>query len=198
MEFLFGIGGLGTGVVGVILTVYYARKSDRINKMRKRLEWPDLQAAATDLGRKIKRDFQPVALVTPGLTGATFANLLVHEFPNQPPVYVGTRTWKDQTHGVIQQGDWFVIETKKWIVTIPSTVVSHSDGTILIVDDFVMSGDFLDSLRSRLESAGVDPQRIRAASIAATRVAIANHKAPEYYWWLADNDDFYFPWGKAQ
>jgi len=198
MEYLYGAGGLAIGIVGVVLTIYYARKSERLNRMRKRLEWPDLQAAATDLGRRIKRDVQPAALVTPGLAGATFANLLVSEFPNQPPVYVGTRIWREDPHDEVRPGSWMVLNTKKWIVTIPDGVLNHKDGTILIVDDFVMSGDFLDAFRDKLVSEGVDSSRIRAASLACTRVAIANHKGPDYYWWLADNDDFYFPWGKAK
>jgi hypoxanthine phosphoribosyltransferase len=193
-----GIGGFLTGLVGAVLTVYYARKSERLNKLRKRLEWPDLQAAANDLGGRIKKDLAPVAIVTPGLTGATFANLLVAEFPNQPPVFVGTRTWKEDSYSSIPTENSFVIETKKWFVTIPTAATNYKDGKILIVDDFVMSGDFLDALRTRLVSEGIAAENIKSASIAATKIAIKNHKGPDYYWWLADDDDFFFPWGKAK
>ncbi|OKH81353.1 hypothetical protein EB75_17110 [Mycobacterium sp. ST-F2] len=61
-----------------------------------------------------------------------------------------------------------------------------------------MSGDFLDSLIEALLRLDVKPDRIRSAAIAATKVAVKNHKAPDYYWWLAEDDDFYFPWGKAR
>jgi hypothetical protein len=61
-----------------------------------------------------------------------------------------------------------------------------------------MSGDFLEKLRTRLVEEGVDPARIKSASIAVTKVAIKNKKAPDYYWWEAADDDFYFPWGKAR
>ncbi|MET8252109.1 hypothetical protein [Micromonospora sp. NPDC005197] len=57
MDRWLGIGGFITGVVGLVLTVYYARKAEELNLMRKRLEWPDLQAAANDLGRRIKTEF---------------------------------------------------------------------------------------------------------------------------------------------
>ena len=193
-----GLGGLLVGVVGVILTIYYSRKADEINLKRKRLEWPDIQAASTDLARRIKKDFIPSAIVTPGLTGATFANLLIEQFPNQPPVFVGTRTWKDEPHGDIPREDSFTIETKKWYVTIPASIAKYVDGPILIVDDFAMSGDFMDMLRQKLVETGISKESIRSATIAVTKVAIRNHKGPDYYWWVADDDDFFFPWGKAR
>ncbi|MEU0546775.1 hypothetical protein [Micromonospora sp. NPDC005979] len=83
-------------------------------------------------------------------------------------------------------------------MTIPEAVLAYRGGNILIVDDFVMSGDFLAGLRARLVDEGVAADRIRAASVAVTRVARKNHKSPEYYWWLADSDDFFFPWGRAR
>jgi hypoxanthine phosphoribosyltransferase len=198
MDAWLGIGGFLVGIVGIVLTIYYAQQAQRLNKMRKRLEWADLQAAASDLGQRMKHNFAPAVVVTPGLTGATFANLLVTEFPNQPPVLVGTRTWKDDPHAPVLPDDSIVIDTKKWIVTIPRKVLLYQSGKILIVDDFVMSGDFLDLLKARMVEAGIDAARIVAASIVVTKVAIKNRKSPDYYWWVADDDDFFFPWGKAK
>ncbi|NAS24597.1 hypothetical protein GT755_23265 [Herbidospora sp. NEAU-GS84] len=198
MNEALGIFGVVTGIAGIALTIYYARKAERLNKMRKRLEWADIQTAASDLGQQIKRDISPVAVVTPGLPGATFANLISSDFAMQPPVYVGNRTWKDDPHNFVPTADSFVFDTKKWIVTIPKAVTRHENGVILIIDDFVMSGDFLDSLCSTLVQAGVPRERIRSAAITVTKVAIKNHKAPDYYWWIADNDEFFFPWGKAR
>ncbi|MFJ3422006.1 phosphoribosyltransferase family protein [Streptomyces sp. NPDC086082] len=193
-----GVGGLLIGITGIVLTVFYARKAEQLNKMRKRLDWSDLQAAASDLSQRIKSDFNPAAIITPGLTGATFANLLVTEFPGQPPVYVGTRTWKESAHSPKSESDSFLIETQKWIVTIPNSISEIREGDLLIVDDFAMSGDFLELLRSKLEEAGIEKGRIHSCSLAVTKVAIKNHKSPDYYWWVADDDDFFFPWGKAR
>jgi hypoxanthine phosphoribosyltransferase len=198
MNLVLAVGGLVVGLIGVVLTILYARKAEQLNSMRKRLDWSDLQAAASDLSQRIKSDFNPVAIVTPGLTGATFANLLVTEFPGQPPVYVGSRTWKEADHSRTPDSHSFQIETKKWIVTIPSSVSALNEGDILIVDDFAMSGDFLELLRTKLVEAGIQQERIHSCSLAVTKVAIKNHKAPDYYWWIAEDDDFYFPWGKAR
>jgi len=197
---VIAIVGIGIGVLGVIATIYFALKAQASNHARRRLEWADLQSAATDLGRRIRREFNPVALITPGLTGATFANLLADEFHGQPPVYVGVRVWKGDPvdSPSILADDSFILETQKWTVTIPKAPVRIPKGIVLIVDDFVMSGDFLNNLKEVFESAGLDSSRVRSAAIAATKVAIANHKAPDYFWWTADDDNFYFPWGKAR
>jgi hypoxanthine phosphoribosyltransferase len=193
-----GLGGLLIGGVGVLLTIYYARKAEELNRKRKRLEWSDIQAAANDLGQRIKRDFSPAVIITPGLTGATFANLLSEEFSGQPPVFVGTRTWKESPHSTIPDRGVFEIETMKWFVTIPEAVFEYCNGTVLVVDDFVMSGDFLETLKRKLMTFGFRSDQIKSAAIAATKVAIKNHKSPDYYWWIADDDDFFFPWGKAR
>lgn len=192
------MGGLLVGLIGVLMTIYYARKAEELNRKRKRLEWPDIQAAANDLGQRIKRDFSPAVIVTPGLTGATFSNLLSEEFSGQPPVFVGTRTWKESPYSAIPDHGVFAIETTKWFVTIPDAIFEYCDGTVLIVDDFVMSGDFLEILKGKLIASGFRPNQIKSTSIAVTKVAIKNHKSPDYYWWVADDDDFFFPWGKAR
>ena len=97
------------GALGVGATVYYSRAADVAERARRRLEWADLQSAASDMARRIKRDCSPVAVVTPGLTGATFANLLASEFTNQPPVYVGVRVWKAAPGGPVMGEHFFKI-----------------------------------------------------------------------------------------
>ncbi|WP_146231451.1 hypothetical protein [Lentzea atacamensis] len=75
--------------------------------------------------------------------------------------------------------------------------MSKHEGTVLIVDDFVMPGDFLDSLKQELVAAGPSEDRIRSAAVAVTKISVNNHKALDCYWWLAEDDRFFFPWGKA-
>lgn len=57
-----------------------------------------------------------------------------------------------------------------------------------------MSGDFISTLEQTLVDNGVLADRVMSVTIATTRVAISNHKAPNFYWWVADDDNFYFPW----
>lgn len=190
--------GLLTGFLGICITIYYARKADASDRRRKRLDWPDVQSAARDLTRRIKADFSPAAILTPGLSGATLANLMAFDFSEQPPVYVGIRTWKDDPYQPFRWENAYEIETKKWLVWIPKPPELEKEGPILIVDDFAMSGDFLDQLKNLMVADGVNPNRIRSATIAVTKVAVKNRKAPDYWWWQADDDDFFFPWGRAK
>jgi len=196
---MIGLAGVVLACVGVGVSVHYARKADTADKSRRRLEWSDLQVAAHEMGVAVKKAIgEPVALLTPGLTGATFANLLVEEFPSAPPVYVGVRIWKRDSAGAALCEDSFEIETERWVVSVPLAPLRHEGGHILVVDDFVMSGDFLQSVKKALLERGLSVDRVYSVSIAATRVAVDNRKGPDSYWWLADNGEFYFPWGKAR
>jgi len=185
-------------IVSLALTVYYGQKSSRLERQKKKLEWADLQAAATDMGRKIKASFTPVAILTPGLRGATFANLLQNEFSRQVPVFVGVSTWKEDPHAPLPESDSIAIETQRWEVAIPLAASRFPDGDILLLDDFVMSGDFMERLKKELVNAGVASERIHSAAVVVTKVAMKNRKAPDFYWMVAEDDDFFFPWGKAR
>jgi hypoxanthine phosphoribosyltransferase len=190
--------GLIIGFAGVGLTIYYQRRSVRFDKLRKSLDWADLQVAASELAKDISAVGQIAAIVTPSLAGATFANLLADQIGGQPPVYVGIRIWKGDDHPDLAPNAYLNFDTNKWLVSIPKEITTYREGIILFVDDFVMSGDFLERFANRLVKEGVDREQIRSASVAVTRVAIKNHKAPTFYWWVADDDEFYFPWGKAR
>lgn len=198
METAFTVVGLVFGVVGVGLTILFARRAERINKERRRLDWSDVQAAASDLSRRIISDFKPEAVLTPGLPGATFSNLLVEQLGMEIPVYVGIRFWKEGKQIPETLPGFFAIDTNKWRVMIPDSVRQRESNSILIVDDFAMSGDFLQNLLETLKHDMGEQFVVKTATIVTTTVSIKNHKAPDYYWWTADDDNFYFPWGKAR
>ncbi len=198
MGTLLAVVGTAFGVVGTVLTVLLARRAERLNRERRRLEWPDLQAAASDLSRRILRDFAPGAVFTPGLSGATFTNLLVDQLGDELPVYVGIRFWRENGRLPDSLPGYSPVETNKWRVLVPEALLQGASEPVLIVDDFAMSGDFLEKLRAKLSEGGRDSAQVRSVTVAATNVAIRNHKAPDYYWWTADDDNFYFPWGRAR
>jgi len=186
-------------VISLVATIYFGRKAIKLQKIRKRFEWSDIQSSANDLGSRIKRDrFNPDLIFTPGLKGGTFVNLLINELSKPTPVYVGISFWKA---GVLEQteiSDYDIIETNKWYVSIPKSLLKQKDKKILIVDDFVMSGDFLFKLVELLVLNGFKKDNIRSVSIITTKIAIQNHKSPDYYWFESFDTDFYFPWGKAK
>lgn len=192
MNVIFGVAT----VISLIFTIYYGRRAKKLESERKSLRYEDLQSAANDLAEKINREFAPDAVFTPGLRGATIANLLVPELSKEVPVFVGISSWK---HGAAASSilAHSVLETNKWLVYVPDVLLSGGFKKLLVVDDFVMSGDFLERVVGLL-SANVPGAEIRAVSIVTTSVAIKNHKAPNYFWMQTTDDTFYFPWGRAR
>lgn len=194
LNIIFGI----TTLLGFGATIYYGRKAIKLENKRKKIEWTDLQSSSNDLGNKLKKDkFSPDLIFTPGLKGATFVNLLQNELKTNTPVYVGVSYWKQENNGVLKEDNFEYIETNKWYVAIPKNLLDQSEKKILIVDDFVMSGDFLDRLKKLLLNAGFKANNIKSMSVVTTSIAVGNLKAPDYYWFETPDLNFYFPWGKA-
>jgi hypoxanthine phosphoribosyltransferase len=194
LTWFFGI----TTIVGTACSVYYGRKSSQLEKEQKKLDWADLQAAANDLGATIKTGFEPEVMLTPGLRGATFTNLLASEFAKEIPVFVGISSWKAKSDAISACDKFFKVETNKWFVHIPDFISNYKDKRMLLVDDFAMSGDFLEKLKDALMQHGFSKDRIKSVCIATTKVAIDNHKAPDYFWMQTKDNSFYFPWGRAR
>lgn len=185
-----------TTILGIALTTYFGIKSVRLERTKKSLDWADLQAAASDLGAEVRR-FHPEVIFSPGLRGATFANLLL-DASGEVPVFVGVSTWKESAVGIKQIAGYVAIETKKWFVHVPEALFTVANQRLLVVDDFAMSGDFLEKLRELCISRGFKPESIKTLAIVTTKVAKDNHKAPDYCWMQTPDSSFYFPWGKAR
>jgi hypoxanthine phosphoribosyltransferase len=190
------------GVVSIIsfgATIYYGKKSSKLEKERKKLDWADLQSCANDLGKDLKKTkFKPDIIFTPGLRGATFANLLQNEISGEIPVFVGISFWKEKIKNINSFENYEMIETSKWFILIPKLIMSQKNKKILIVDDYAMSGDFLQNVIKLVTNEGINKKNVKSMTIATTKVAIENHKEPDYYWMTTHDSNFYFPWGKAK
>ena len=192
------IFGIST-IIALLSTIYYGHKSSKLEKQRKKLDWTDLQSCANDMGKQLKKSgFKPDILFTPGLRGATFANLIQNEISEKTPVYVGLSYWKETIPVCESKEGYILLETNKWYVLIPKLLLSQKDKKILIIDDYVMSGDFLQSMIKILTDSGLDKNNIQSMAVATTKIAIENHKEPNYFWWTTIDSNFYFPWGKAK
>ncbi|MBE0670104.1 MAG: hypothetical protein IH588_05920 [Anaerolineales bacterium] len=189
-----------TTVIGIVLTIYYGKKSLELEKSKKKLEFSDFLSCANDLGAKIKqkKGFRPDLVFTPGLRGGTFAHLLLKEFDYDLPVFVGVSSWKSDKGSKNHINGFFLIETSKWFMHVPESTLDWKDKKMLIVDDFAMSGDFLAKAKDFFISHGFREENIKTLCIVTTKVAIKNHKSPDYYWMETLDDNFYFPWGKAR
>ena len=196
LGWLFGL----ISVVGTLSTIHYGRKSYALEQSRRKLDWDEFQASAQDLARQVvQTKFQPDVLYTPGLPGATFANLLRQQLPGCPPVFVGLNVWKaaagSQPSAI--SGFW-VLETSKWFVYVPEELASGKYERILIVDSFALSGDFLRTVKEKLVERGVLREQIKTLAVVTTKVALESFKGPDLFWMEVPDSSFYFPWGKAQ
>ena len=201
MEVILKVIEIGWGlVVGPILGIagyFLTKKGMRMQKESKMIDWAQLQVAAKSLSKKV-RDFEPDIIICPGQKGGIFAQLMVDELEIQVPIYTGFMVPKGKQLGSWLTVNYFSIDTTKWHVFLPSCIEQTKDCKVLIIDDFVMSGDFLLQLMAKLDEFGYDKNKIKSCSIATTDVAKGGNKAPDFYWKTVDASDFYFPWGSAK
>lgn len=89
------------------------------------------------------------------------------------------------------------IQTRKWYVVLPKEILNRSGQRVLIADDCVMGGTFINELKTILCNNGYKPEQIRTCSIVTSQFSIDQDIEPDYYWKIIDSD-FFFPWGKAK
>jgi len=216
INLIITIVSLIIGSIGIVLTVYFQQKAEKIKKASRRLEWSDIQAAANEIGNKLRTSgFLPSIIITPSLSGATFANLLADYFDGQAIVFVGMRYPKNNNKSTdsdrsapfkrdtINLNSMVHFDLRNWDVYIPKQAFicanKVSDG-ILIVDDYCNSGQCIKQIVNKLiKKSCIQLDRIKSATIGASpyaqdRVDVLN------YWWIIipTHEKFYFPWGIAQ
>ena len=198
MDVLTWVFGLAS-VIGLALTLYYGRKSSRLEQARRTLSWEDVVIASDDLATSIARSgFKPDLFLASSARGGLIAHLLAKHLAPTTPVLVGVVEWKDEG---LFEGDlsaYDVLDTSKVRHHIPKALYSNTDRRVIIVDDFAMSGDGLAETRARLAAHGFPPDAIRTATLVVTATALARHRGPDYYWKKVDSLDFFFPWGRAK
>jgi len=194
ISFIIGILGTMLSAFGIYLTI----RSNIQTRKSKTIDWSQLQNAAKFLSKKLKKDFKPDLIITPGQKGGIISQLIIDDLDLEIPIYTGYLMSKDLSLSNNLSANYILLETTKWNVFLPKSLEESTDANILIVDDFVMSGDFLYKLQERLISYGHAPEKIKSCSVATTTVAIQTKKAPSYYWKIVNAEDSYFPWGKVK
>ncbi|MDE6605510.1 MAG: hypothetical protein K2K85_05785 [Clostridia bacterium] len=193
---IVGVVGTLLGAWGVVLTII----SNRRNRKLKTVTWSDMQSATKFFWRNLNHiKFKPTFIITPGQKGGIIAQLISDFYEEKMPIFSGFLEKKDNKQ--VLDDNYLTLSTTKWHVHMPislKTCENKEDVKLLIVDDFVMSGDFLHKLKSVLLELGYLEQNIYSCAIAVTKVAIDANKAPNYHWKVVDDKDFYFPWGKAE
>lgn len=189
------------GIIGTLLSAYGAYLTVRSNQQTRKsktIDWGQMQTACKYICKQLKNNFIPDAIITPGQKGGILAQLILDNLDLEIPIYTGFLISKEKKSNEILSENYILLETTKWNVFLPKSIEVSKDMKILIVDDLVMSGDFLYKLQNRLIEYGYSKKNIQSCSIATTTVANATKKSPDYYWKIVDADDCYFPWGKAR
>lgn len=196
---LVGILSLIIGMAGAILS-YDAYKKSRALKT---VSWNDLQSATKFIWKKLKeKNFTPDIILSSDPKGGIVGYMISKFYKDDIFTNIGHATRKGMKRAItFSNTSYTVINTNKWEVGLSKQIIDineKKDKKILIVDDFVLSGDFNMELIDLLLKSGYQKENIIVCCVAVTNVAIQSNKAPELYWKAVDNDDFYFPWGKAE
>lgn len=194
VSFIIGIFGTVLSAVGVWLAV----RGNAMTRKAKTIDWGQLQTACKYIVKRLKKEFIPDVIITPGQKGGIISQLIVDNYELEIPIYTGFLVSKKVDVSNVLVENYFVLETTKWNVFLPKSIEASTEKKVLIVDDWVMSGDFLQILHKKLIEVGYLKQNVRSCSIATTEVAVEAKKAPDCFWKIVDAKECYFPWGKAR
>jgi adenine/guanine phosphoribosyltransferase-like PRPP-binding protein len=128
--------------------------------------------------------------------GAMVAHLVARELRSQVPII--TVAYLSKPDDTVNLPGYEALRGSKAVTYLPGELGKLNDRKILLLDDFVMSGDGLAGVISALLALGFDSQRIRSGAVVATKLSIANKKGPSYWARETKDFDFYFPWGRAE
>lgn len=186
-----------TTVVGFGLAIWQAVRAEQLNKRERDLDWPRFRSAASDLARSIDRsDFMPDVILALSERGAMVAHLVARELRRQVPIV--TVAYLGRPDGDLDLPGYEPIRGTKAVVFLPERLVELRGKRLLLLDDFVMSGDGLRTVIATLVAQGHDPKDLRSGAVVATKISIASKKGPDYHGRETTGFDFYFPWGRAE
>lgn len=199
VNIIIGMISLFIGIVGAISTYKSYLKERRL----KSISWEDINNGIKYIWKQLhKIDFKPDFLIAPGADGGIVAYILSEYFDYDVFIDVGYTIYNNSTSfDFYSEKQYTLINTNRLRVFLSKTIQdmpNKENKKILIIDTFVLTGDFNSHLLKLLLEYGYSKENIMVCCIAVTKVATSSSKAPNIYWKIVDNEDFYFPWGKAK
>lgn len=186
-----------TTVIGFGLAIWQALRAEQLNRRQRDLDWPRFRSATSDLARAIDRsDFAPDVILALSDRGAIVAHLVARELRRQPPIV--TVAYLSGPSTTSDLPGYTTLRGSKATTFLPEKIGDLRTQRILLLDDFVMSGDGLARIQETLHAHGFEQDRIRTGAVVSTRLSIANKKGPDFYAREVRDFDFYFPWGRAE
>lgn len=185
-----------TTVLGFGLAIWQAMRAEQLNKRQRDLDWPRFRNAASDLARSVDRSrFMPDFILSLSDRGAIVGHVVARELRRQIPII--TVGYLDQEDAVSIPG-FLTLHGTKATTFLPEGLRGLKEKRVLLVDDFVMSGDGLLRIKDQLLEYGFAADCIRSGAVVATKISIANKKGPDFFAREARDIDFFFPWGRAK
>lgn len=201
-DFSFFLTMIGTALTvwSIIYAISTTKKQNKKEKQLSTITWEQILIASNELSKSLKQEgFFPDIILSPGQKGGIIAQLLMNDLDIEIPIFTGFLISSENSLSKqIKMQKYFFCNTTKWNVYISKDVLEYKDKSVLLVDDLVMSGDFLHTIKRQLCNSGFDEKKIRFISIVTTDVAISTKKCPDYYWKKVSSDECYFPWGRAK
>jgi hypoxanthine phosphoribosyltransferase len=183
-------------VLGFGLAIWQYIRAEELNKRQRDLDWPQFRSAASDLARAVDRSgFMPDFILAASDRGAIVGNLVARELRRQIPII--TAGYLDKPDGAGMPGFDVLCGTKS-TAYLPAGLRELATSKILVLDDFVMSGDGLAGMKKQLVSYGFAAEHVKSGAVVATKLSIANKKGPDFLARETKDFDFYFPWGRAR
>ena len=199
---MFNICSIVIGILGSLLSAISLALFLKEKKKNKTIYWRDIPIAMNYLSEKMKKDFIPEIILIPNEKGGVLANFLKKSLPYNAVCIFGIGMPKkraniDDTYYV--SNDFINFSTAKWDAYLPKCLFEYRDKKLLILDDFTMTGDFLEKLKDTLtNTVGFNDDNIRSMCLATTIFAKENNKEPDYYWKIFETPKVFLPWGKPE
>lgn len=212
------ISGMCLTIVGIILTafgiifnIYTFIHEYKMEKERRSITWADINTAANNLAKEIKRNHKPDVIYIPNIKSGILIQFIKDYFDGYIPIIVGQAIQKNSVKHprLIEEekkrieklekqikdiDNYWKVDTSKWSAYVPKSLLKYKNEKILILDNLVLTGDFLKSITSVLKCNNI--KNIEAACIGTTKSAIEDNTAPKFYWRSLPDGDIYMPWGK--
>ncbi|GAA2637844.1 phosphoribosyltransferase family protein [Paractinoplanes durhamensis] len=186
-----------TTLIGFGLAIWQAVRAEQLNKRERDLDWPRFRSAASDLARSVDRsDFTPEVILALSERGAIVAHLVARELRTQVPVVTAAYLGKPDQSAELPGHE--AVRGTKAVLFLPDGIAGFKGRRLLLLDDFVMTGDGLQSVIDALLRKGFERTEIRSGAVVATRISIVSKKGPDYFGRETTGFDFYFPWGRAE
>lgn len=194
LDFIADWGSI-IGLVVALLALFWTIKLE-IKRRQYRILWEDV----TELTRKIakiiiKKRFHPDIIVAIGGPPVIVAELILIELDEFIPLYVANQIIRkrDEKEGIYDH----IIVTTKWRTTIPKECLDNQNARVLIVEDFIPTGDTSFGIKKIFINRGFDNKNIRIATLLVSDTVTEAKKVPHFIGEIVNTQDIKLPWGPA-